>query len=113
MPEFQEKLAPTVSLVTTIPTKETLMDVTPKKVVEPPHTASNGNVVFLSKLYFFYVKTHINAKKKITFLLFFILIVPFLNDDYDYYYDDLVASKSPVTPKPEIFQPSPRFVYIF
>ena len=35
--------------------------------------------------------------------------MPFLNDDYDYYYDDLVASKSPVTPKPEIFQPSPRF----
>ena len=42
-----------------------------------------------------------------------IFLVPFLNDDYDYYYDDLVASKSPVTPKPEIFQPSPRFVYIF
>ena len=71
MPEFQEKLAPTVSLVTTIPTKETLMDVTPKKVVEPPHTASNGNVVFFLNYIFFYVKTHINAKK-ITFLLFFL-----------------------------------------
>ena len=60
MPEFQEKLAPTVSLVTTIPTKETLMDVTPKKVVEPPHTASNGKCgYFFLKLYIFYVKnTH-------------------------------------------------------
>ena len=101
-----------MSLVTTIPTKETFMDVTPKKVVEPPHTASNGNVVF-SKLYIFLCENTYKCKKNYISVIFFILIVPFLNDDYDYYYDDLVASKSPVTPKPEIFQPSPRFVYIF
>lgn len=59
MPEFQEKLAPTVSLVTTIPTKETLMDVTPKKVVEPPHTASNGKCgYFFSEIIYFLCEKH-------------------------------------------------------
>ena len=43
LPDFQEKLAPTTTLVTTIPTKETLIENTPiKKFDEPPHTASNG-----------------------------------------------------------------------
>ena len=74
LPDFQEKLAPTTTLVTTIPTKETLMDVTPKKVVEPPHTASNGNIVVFSLNYIFFMWKHIilgRCKKiKFIFLLF-------------------------------------------
>ena len=34
--------------------------------------------------------------------------VPFLTDDYEYYYDDLETPKNPVTQTPE-FQPSPRW----
>ena len=51
LPDFQEKLAPTTTLVTTIPTKETLIEKTPiKKFDEPPHTASNG--MYNSKQWF-------------------------------------------------------------